>query len=216
MRRTKKEAEKTREAILESAEAIFLKKGVSKTSLEEIARHAGMTRGAVYWHFKNKSHLINELVSQIYQPVAKVFNEFKTMEGSVIEKLYGLFTNIFYELSNNEKTRNIFTILLRRCEYTEELTESEAQSNNLIEEFISHCAELLSEPESAKNLRPEINPNLAAHMLHIMASGVLHDWARNPKQFTTGYDPEHIIKAFFRSIFVDCDTLLLKSRKSYS
>lgn len=207
MRRTKEEAEKTREAILEAAEALFLRKGVSKTSLEEIARTAGMTRGAVYWHFKNKSHLINELVSQIYQPVAQVFNEFKTMEGSVIEKLYGLFTNIFYELSNDEKTRNIFTILLRRCEYTEELTESEAQSNNLIEEFIGHCAQLLSEPDTAKSLRSDITPNLAAHMLHIMASGVLNDWARNPKQFTSDYDPELIIKAFFRGIFVECDYL---------
>lgn len=207
MRRTKEEAEKTREAILESAEALFLKKGVSKTSLEEIARYAGMTRGAVYWHFKNKSHLINELVSQIYQPVASVFNEFKTNKGSVIEKLYSLFTSIFYELSNNEKTRNIFTILLRRCEYTEELTDSETQSNNLIEAFINHCAELLSDPATAKSLRPDISPNLAAHMLHIMASGVLHDWARNPKQFTTDYDPELIIKAFFRSIFVDCENL---------
>ena len=46
MRRTKKEAEKTREAILESAEAIFLKKGVSKTSLEEIIKTLRIYRGA--------------------------------------------------------------------------------------------------------------------------------------------------------------------------
>lgn len=203
MRRTKEEAEKTKLAILEAAEQLFLKKGVSKTSLEEIARAAGMTRGAVYWHFKNKDHLINELMSQIFQPVEQVFDQFLTMEGSVILKLFGLFKSIFDQLSNDEKIRNIFTILLRRCEYTEELSESEARCNNMIEGFISHCAELISQPETAKKLRPEITPDLAAHMLHIMTSGVLNDWARDPQQFKDGYNPEIIIRTFFRSIFVD-------------
>ncbi|MFD1261206.1 TetR family transcriptional regulator [Entomomonas asaccharolytica] len=203
MRRTKEEAEKTKIAILDAAETLFLKKGVSKTSLEEIARATGMTRGAVYWHFKNKDHLINELISQILQPVEQVFEEFMAMEGSVIQKLFGLFKNIFDALSNDEQTRNIFTILLRRCEYTEELSESEARCNNMIESFISHCARLISEPETAKRLRPDITPDLAAHMLHIMTIGVLNDWARDPKQFSEGYNPDLIIKSFFRGIFVD-------------
>lgn len=203
MRRTKEEAEKTRIAILEAAEMLFLKKGVSKTSLEEIARTAGMTRGAVYWHFKNKDHLVNELMSHIFQPVEQLFDNFLSMDGTVIQKLYGLFTNIFVELSHDEKTRNIFTILLRRCEYTEELSESEARCNNMIEEFISHCAELISEPETASKLRPGLTPDLAAHMLHIVSTGVLNDWARDPKQFSDGYSPELIIRTFFHSIFVD-------------
>lgn len=203
MRRTKEEAEKTKQAILEAAEQLFLKKGVSKISLEEIARTAGMTRGAVYWHFKNKDHLINELMSQIFQPIEEVFQRFLTMDGSVILKLFGLFKSIFDQLSNDEKVRNIFTILLRRCEFTDELSESEARCNNMIAEFISHCAELISKPETAKKLRPEITPILAAQMLHIMVSGVLNDWARNPQQFSEGYDPEIIIRTFFRSIFID-------------
>ncbi|AZS49965.1 TetR family transcriptional regulator [Entomomonas moraniae] len=203
MRRTKEDAEKTKLAILEAAEQLFLKKGVSKTSLEEIARTAGMTRGAVYWHFKNKDHLINELMSQIFKPVEDVFDEFLTMDGSVILKLFGLFKNIFDQLSSDERVRNIFTILLRRCEYTEELSESEARCNNMIAGFINHCAGLISQPETAKKLRPDITPELAAHMLHIMTSGVLNDWARDPQQFAAGYNPEIIIRTFFRSIFVD-------------
>ena len=51
MRRTKEQAEQTRVAILEAAERLFLEKGVAQCSLEQIARAAGVTRGAVYWHF---------------------------------------------------------------------------------------------------------------------------------------------------------------------
>ncbi|HAJ88702.1 MAG TPA: TetR family transcriptional regulator, partial [Pseudomonas sp.] len=68
MRRTKEEAEKTRIAILASAERLFLDKGVAHTSLDQIARDAGVTRGAVYWHFQNKAHLFHEMLNQIRLP----------------------------------------------------------------------------------------------------------------------------------------------------
>ena len=51
MRRTKEDAQLTREVLLDAAEVLFAQRGVSRTSLQEIAKAAGMTRGAVYWHF---------------------------------------------------------------------------------------------------------------------------------------------------------------------
>lgn len=207
MRRTKEDAEKTKVAILEAAEQLFLKKGVSKTSLEEIAKSAGMTRGAVYWHFKNKDHLIDELMGQIFQPIDQIFDRFMNTEGTVIYKLFGLFKNIFDRLSTDVKVRNIFTILLRRCEYTEELSSSETVCNQRIEQFISHCAELIGQPETACKLRPDITPDLAAHMLHIMTTGILNDWARNPETFNVNYNPDAVIRAFFKGIFIDWEGL---------
>lgn len=68
MRRTKEQAEQTRVAILEAAERLFLEKGVAQCSLEQIARAAGVTRGAVYWHFENKAHLFHEMLSQVRLP----------------------------------------------------------------------------------------------------------------------------------------------------
>src|SRR5690554_6807077 len=72
MRRTKEEAENTRAAILTAAELLFFKKGVSHTSLEQIARHARVTRGAVYWHFKNKAHLFHEMLNQVRLPTEQI------------------------------------------------------------------------------------------------------------------------------------------------
>lgn len=40
---------------------VFLTAGVSSTSLGEIAKAAGVTRGAIYWHFKDKSDLFSEI-----------------------------------------------------------------------------------------------------------------------------------------------------------
>src|SRR6201994_3729059 len=54
VRRTKAEAEQTREAILKAAVETFLERGVTRATLDEIARAARVTRGAVYWHFRDK------------------------------------------------------------------------------------------------------------------------------------------------------------------
>ncbi|MBV7433637.1 TetR/AcrR family transcriptional regulator [Cardiobacteriaceae bacterium TAE3-ERU3] len=61
MRRTKAEAEQTRQDLLEAALKLFDEQGYEKTTLADIAKAAGVTRGAFYWHFKNKSELFNEL-----------------------------------------------------------------------------------------------------------------------------------------------------------
>ncbi len=60
-RKTKKESEETRQALLDSAAMLFMRQGVAKTTLQDIANHAKVTRGAVYWHFNNKDVLIQVL-----------------------------------------------------------------------------------------------------------------------------------------------------------
>ena len=53
-RRTNEQAQQTREKILEGALNVFSEKGFSRSTLGDIAKRIGMTRGAVYWHFKDK------------------------------------------------------------------------------------------------------------------------------------------------------------------
>ena len=57
--------QQTREAILRSAATLFARKGVEGTSLEEIARHAGLTQGAIYSNFKNKADLWWAITEQV-------------------------------------------------------------------------------------------------------------------------------------------------------
>lgn len=64
MRRTKEEAQKTREQLLISAKKLFTEKGFSSTALSDIVQNAGLTRGAAYWHFKNKDEIYIAVVQQ--------------------------------------------------------------------------------------------------------------------------------------------------------
>ena len=60
-RRTQEDSLATRKKILESAQRLFTRRGYERTSLSDIAKYAGVTRGAIYWHFENKEELIGQL-----------------------------------------------------------------------------------------------------------------------------------------------------------
>jgi TetR/AcrR family transcriptional repressor of mexAB-oprM operon len=129
MRRTKEQAELTRSAILAAAETLFLEKGVAHTSLEQIARHASVTRGAVYWHFENKAHLFHELLSQVRLPPEQMAMRLSACaEDDPLLALRELCIEAIENLARDPQKQRIFTILLRRCEFTDELREAEPQS----------------------------------------------------------------------------------------
>src|SRR5437762_392714 len=69
VRRTKLEAAATREALLDSALRLFRDRGVARTSLSDVASAAGLTRGAVYWHFRDKADLFDALCGRVTLPM---------------------------------------------------------------------------------------------------------------------------------------------------
>lgn len=68
-RKTKEEAMLTRRQIMEAAMTLFGRQGLIGTSLVDIAREAGVTRGAIYWHFANKEELFIALMSEMCEPM---------------------------------------------------------------------------------------------------------------------------------------------------
>lgn len=75
MRKTKEDAELTKQNLLEAAFQLFLENGYDRTSLEQICQLAQVTRGAAYWHFKNKYEIFEntviETLNRIHAAVVK-------------------------------------------------------------------------------------------------------------------------------------------------
>ena len=63
-RRTADEASQTRSAILDAALFVFAERGVHAAQLEEVARRAGVTRGALYHHFDGKTELLSAVLAE--------------------------------------------------------------------------------------------------------------------------------------------------------
>ncbi|MFJ6392854.1 TetR/AcrR family transcriptional regulator [Streptomyces sp. NPDC091972] len=59
----------TRDRITQTALKLFTAKGYDKTSLREIAEHLGVTKAAVYYHFKTKEDILTALFAERIRPV---------------------------------------------------------------------------------------------------------------------------------------------------
>lgn len=202
MRRSKEDAEKTRIALLAAAEALFLEKGVAHTSLEQIARAAGLTRGAMYWHFQNKAHLFHTLLEQVRLPPEQLTERLCACTGQdPLRTLRDLCVEAIENLSRDERKGRIFTILLHRCEFTAELREAEERHLAFIQLFITQSERLFE--ASAERLRPGITPRLASRALHALIIGLFTDWTRDPGLFDPLQDSAALIDSQFQGLVRD-------------
>ncbi len=120
-RKTKEDALKTREAILDAAVESFSILGVSRTTLAQIAKKADVTRGAIYWHFKNKEDLLEALWEQLLLP----FEPMKSLsenpdEPDPLGKLQQVYVAFFRNLHENPRTLKLCQILIYKCEAVDE------------------------------------------------------------------------------------------------
>ena len=207
MRRTKEDAEKTRLALLVSAEKLFLEKGVAHTSLDQIARDAGVTRGAVYWHFQNKAHLFHEMLNQVRLPPELITERLcDCNQQQPLLALRDLCVEAIQALGRESQKRRIMTILLHRCEFTEDLREAEERHHAFINQFIHLCEQLLE--RTASSLWPGLTPRIAALSLHALLVGLLSDWTRDPNLYDPEIDSSALIDPLFRGLIRDWDTRL--------
>ena len=120
-RRTRKEALETREGILDAAEACFLEHGLSRTSLEAIASRAGCTRGAVYWHFKNKIEVLDAVLDRVQTPMLmRMDAAIRKDTATPLANLLAVTRESLEEFGTNPHIRNAIEILEMRCELVEE------------------------------------------------------------------------------------------------
>ena len=202
MRRTKEEAEQTRQAILDAAEALFLTNGVARTSLEMIARECGVTRGAVYWHFQNKAHLFHEMLSQIRIPADELTERLRVDgEQDSLQRLYQLCIEGMEQFTRPGRERRVMTIMLHRCEFTEELREAEERDLQFLRQFIRITDALFT--SHAHRLQPGVTPQLASRLLHSLFLGALSDLLRDEQTFAPLLAAEQVFTPFFRALVRD-------------
>jgi TetR/AcrR family acrAB operon transcriptional repressor len=183
-RKTKAEAAATREALLDAAEEVFLEKGVARTSLEQIARHAGMTRGAVYWHFKNKADLFQAMLNRVRMPFQELVAEIG--DPSLAERpleAIRLAIRKGFERLEQPRYRRVHAILIHHCEVFGDI-DPLAMQNEMAEEACGALRDYFACAASLGQLRGDLSPELAASLMQSMLGGLFHDWLRNHEQFS--------------------------------
>lgn len=175
-RKTKAEAEQTRQRILEAARGEFLVHGVSRTSLERIAAAAGVTRGAIYWHFANKTVLFQAMRDQVSLPL------FDRMEHDLpggTDPLAGVehfLLESMEQLTRQREVGEIFEILTTKCEYVEEMAPVLAQFPRIGQEMVARLNGAYVQAQALGLLREGGSPPLLALESFLFFVGMVRVW----------------------------------------
>ncbi|WP_294001627.1 TetR family transcriptional regulator [Sphaerotilus sp.] len=147
VRRTKEEAAATREHLLDMAEVVFLREGVARTSLQSIAAEAGLTRGALYWHFRDKAELFNAMVERVRLPCEAATDalEHGDQPGGAdpVETLRAFAWGPIARMLEDERTRRVFTIAIHRTEYSDEMRPALERHTAVMEAFRARAERLV-------------------------------------------------------------------------
>lgn len=181
VRRTKEEAQETRNQILSAAELCFYRKGLSRTSLAEIASAAGVTRGAIYWHFADKSELVGALLERINIPLQPLSEASRSpSEPDPLGRLRDLLVTVFRRAATDSEVRRVSEILFHKCEYTEDLGNLRQWMQDFRREY-NHNIELSLGNAVAKGQLPEkLDLVVASRCVHAFITGVLDQWLLVP------------------------------------
>ena len=122
VRRTKADAQTTRNNLLDAAEQLFQLRGVSHTSLNDIATAAGTTRGAIYWHFKDKADLFNAMMERVTLPLEQTLVvAYVEQSAHPVAEIRSAMLEALRLIATDAQTRRVLQIATHQVEYTADM-----------------------------------------------------------------------------------------------
>ena len=184
VRRTKEDAEATRNSLLDAAEQVFHEKGVSRATLADIAQVAGATRGAIYWHFRDKADLFGAMMDRVTLPLENAYGASDSQAvAAPLQRLRGVVEGVLRMVASDEHTRKVFEIALYRVEYVNELSAVRDRHIKASEGFEARLAEDMHHAAQVQGLVLKMPPEVAAKGLHALFDGLLQGWLLNLGNF---------------------------------
>lgn len=167
MKRTKDDAELTRKNLLEIAFKELISSGFENTGLEAIAEKAGVTRGAVYWHFKNKDDLLDSIIEYKDLESMTLASEIFNSDHEPFEKLKQLVSLNFPEFSSHAKEKRYVRMKVELYNYL----NKKGDKRKIAENFIKMCKDLLDECNNRNELKNGIDSVSVAHTILTICAG---------------------------------------------
>jgi TetR/AcrR family acrAB operon transcriptional repressor len=200
-RKTREEALATREQLLDAAEQVFHQRGVGHTTLAEVADAAGLTRGAIYWHFKSKADLFEAMVARAELPMDSAMEEMALASNEdPLGAVRTLAIRALTHLAESPRTQTVFDVLFLRCEYTDDLAP--VQQRHLAERSlcIGQIRQGLEHAVVKGQLPPHLDVQLAAHGLYAFVGGLMRDWVQDPRAYDLSAVAPQLIDVYLRGL----------------
>lgn len=183
-RKTKQQAQETRNHLLDVALRLFSEQGVSATSLSDIAKAAGVTRGAIYWHFKNKADLFNEIWELSESTIDELELEYQAKyPEDPLSVMRELLIYILEATVTEERRRLMMEILFHKCEFVGEMSRAQQMQSRLYMENYDKIEIILKQCIRRGSLPDALQTRRAAILMRGFISGIIENWLFAPGNF---------------------------------
>jgi TetR/AcrR family acrAB operon transcriptional repressor len=198
VRKSKEEAEATRKALLDAALIVFSQKGYAAARLEDVAEHAGVSRGAIYWHFHSKAELYNTLVDSVQ--VEKVIKQAIAEGHSVLDIHRRIMIGLLVLVEEDATYRAVQELVLFKTEVTPELEEGTRTKAAALRETEDRIAQSFRAGIAAGEIRAELDPVIGARAAMTYINGIIFTWLIDQQAFSLREDAPALVDIFLRGI----------------
>jgi TetR/AcrR family acrAB operon transcriptional repressor len=206
VRRSKEDALATRNSLNDAAERVFLAQGVAGTSLNDIAQAAGTTRGAIYWHFKDKADLFNAMMDRVAMPLQAALSLVDAApEEDPLPGLKKSLRAALRQTVHDPQTRRVFEVATHKVEYVDSLCAVRARHLRVRALWLERFRDVLLQGAAVRGKRLPVPATLAAQGLHALLDGLTQNWLLDPKAFDLEACGMKSVDAFLRGLGLDPD-----------
>ncbi len=194
-----KDSSGTKNDILRAAIEVFVINGFNKSTLEQISAKAAVTRGAVYWHFKNKHDIFEALHEELCRPLtSSILEDMQKNCDDSLCQLQKLCVKLLTDLDNDPMRKKILKIFLCKCDYSgmEDILEKQRKQKL---KNIDLFSQYFERAKKNKHLSKNLDPKITAISLACYLSGIVVEYLRNPQLFDLKKQAPHLIGQFFAS-----------------
>lgn len=188
MRRTKEEAEQTRQKLLDAALTAFSKRGYQAARLQDIAAAAGTTRGAIYHHFDNKADLYRQLIEDASQQGNEVIAAAIAEGGAFVDVCRRILVETMANLARDERFRRVMALSLFKTGMSPELAALEQERLQNAEATVNGVAVYMQMGIEQGVVRQDLSPETLARAFIAFQNGVAWLWLANGEFFPLADD----------------------------
>ena len=185
VRKKKDDAQLTCTALLDAAERVFFANGVAGTTLNDIATAAGLTRGAIYWHFKDKADLLRAMFARAMLPMESMLNELEqTSQLNPLLAVRTMCVGVLTNLAQSAEQQRVFSIMFHKCEHVGQLVSVLEDKRAKRDECLTQVRKVLEKAVSGGQLPADTDVPLAHQVINNFMGGTMSEWLFSPQSFS--------------------------------
>ena len=157
---------------------------MARSSLAEVAAAAGVTRGAVYWHFRDKADLCAAMCERALLPLEMSLRDAGAAEhDDPLQVLRELALAALTRLATDPRSQAVFEVMLHESAVSVEMAAIAERKQRERRQCLVHVERVVQQAIDCGQLPDDTDASLAARAMHAYIGGIMQDWVLDPAAY---------------------------------